>query len=151
MTMPPDYAPPNCAMVPIVRAERMARFRQRRGFAWGLAAGLIVGFAAGAAFGDTVSISGTPVTLQATTEPGAVAEVVMHNVSLNGPKDNGAYPLHWSGIDVTAMFAWEADPVTGADGITVYAPGYICDPPDCTMIVPEGQSGRVLLIEWSGM
>ena len=120
----------------------------------GVLAGALVTAALGyalPAFADTVSISGTPVTLQPSTEPGAVAEVVMENISMNGPEDDGEYTLNLGEISVIAVFLWEADPVTGADRITVIAPGYICEPRNCEMTVTEGGTGRVLLMPWEGM
>lgn len=106
--------------------------------------------AASAAQADPLSISGTIVTL-APAEAPAVAQVTMDNVSLNGSRDNGIYPLAMPGLVVEIEFQWQADELTGADGLTVIPPdGYVCQPLDCRMVVLEGNSGTVLLMEWIG-
>lgn len=120
--------------------------------------GLVVGVMAAAAlawslpaFADTISISGTMVRLEPADAP-AVARVVMDNIDLNSSRDNGLYVLTLDGLTVEALFKWEADPFTGADGLTILPPdGYTCDPIDCAMTVPEGDRGVVFIIDWRGM
>ncbi len=108
------------------------------------------GFLAGRASADTISISGTMVSLEPTDEPGAVAVVTMSNIQMNGSHDNGLYPIAGAGIVAEVRFTWEWDALTGADRIEVIAPGYVCRPASCTATVPEGQEGRVFILEWIG-
>ena len=100
-------------------------------------------------------ISGTVVTLRDTTEPGAIAEVVLQNWQANGPDDDGSYSL--SGViaggralDVGVVFTWDSG-VDGADRITVIPPdGVACRPASCVLELPEGQEGRLFLFDWVG-
>ena len=117
--------------------------------------GLVIGgMAAGAlawtlpAFAE-VNITGTIIDMQPAPPP-AVAEVTMNNWSANGPQDDGTYPLAMPGLAVEIEFTWNVGQI-GEDRVTVIPPdGMICDPLDCVMAVPEGQGGRVLLLEWIG-
>lgn len=143
MTMPPDYAPPNCAMVPIFRAERMARFRQRRGFAWGLAAGLLVGMAAGAAFGQTPCMALDPGTGH------CFAVVVIENRL-------GAYhrdeTLTTERGDVVLHYETVRGHQPGDDDvITVLSlPDGVAASP-MILDLPDGETGRICLLTWEGM
>ena len=102
--------------------------------------------------GQTLDLRGTTVTLRETSQPGAVAEVVMHNAEVNWPGDNGVYPLDMPGLSVDVAFRWDADEVGGADQITVTPPdGMTCEPETCVLTIPEGESGTLYLIEWVGM
>jgi len=97
-----------------------------------------------------LDLSGTLITLQPTTEPGAVAEVVMRNNVMNGPQDDGTSALDLGPLSVAVTFKWDADGTR--DRLTVTPPdGLICIPADCAVVVEEGKVGRVLIIEWSGM
>ncbi len=132
----------------------LATAKPYRGFWRGVAVGVALATLLAwtmPAFADSVSISGSTVTLQATDAPGAVAEVVFNNLSVNGSKDNGDYTLNLGDIVVSVTFVWESNVLTGADRITVSAPGYTCEPVTCSAEVLEGQAGRVLILEWVGM
>jgi hypothetical protein len=122
----------------------------RRGVVVGAAA-MFLGFLAGMSLAGEVSISGTIVTLEPSEEPGVVAVVTMRNMSVNDDKDNGDYLVALPGLDVAFSFVWQANPITGADGITVIPPdGMVCEPLSCEAVVPEGLSGSVRLLEWLG-
>ena len=98
-----------------------------------IAAGLSTPASADAA---SRNISGTTVKMQATTEPGAVAEIIFDNQPENGPGDNGTFTLTLGGLDVEVTFIWGV----GDDAITVIPPdGYFADPE--RLDVPEGGLG----------
>lgn len=108
-----------------------------------------VGFWAGRASADPLSISGTMVMLEPMEAP-AVAVVTMQNVNVNGPTDNGVYALGMEGLALEVVFAWEVEE-GGADSLLILPPdGMICLPADCLMVVEEGQAGRVVILEFVG-
>lgn len=97
-----------------------------------------------------LDLSGTVISLQPTTQPGAIAEVVMDNVYVNGVQDNGTSTLTMDGLSVAVTFEWDAGE-GGSDAITVTPPdGIVCVPADCILIVPEEQSGALYLYDWQG-
>ena len=135
--------------VPAHHAERAARLEFWRGVFTGVAIGAVAAFAASAALAETISISSTTVTIEPAEAP-AVARVTMHNRITNGPADSGVYSLAMDGLVVEVAFTWDAGP-QGEDRVTVTPPaGYLCQPSDCAMTVAEGDSGVVLLLEWTG-
>lgn len=94
-------------------------------------------------------LSGSVVTLQATTEPGAIAEVIFDNRMVNDADDNGTYALSMDGLSIAVDFLWNAE--GSADRITVTPPdGVLCRPSSCALTLPEDQSGRMFLYEWVG-
>lgn len=96
-----------------------------------------------------IILSGTTITLQPSTAPGAVAEVVIENINMNGPGDDGSYALDLGALSVGVAFKWDA--VGTSDRITVTPPdGLICIPADCAATTPEGGIGRVVILEWVG-
>ncbi len=106
-------------------------------------------FLAAPACADSVSISGTMVSLEPAPAP-AVAQVVMRNVQMNGSRDDGFYVLTMPGLTVEAQFTWDAA-LEGHDRLTVTPPdGFVCQPADCSMTVAEGSTGIVLLLPWIG-
>ena len=112
-----------------------------------LALGLLA--APAAALADMVSISGTPVTLKDTQRPGAIAEVVMHNVQRNNQPDEGDYTLTHNGLTVTVTFDWDST-MAGADRITVAVPeGYVADP--VAIDVPEYATGTIVIFSVDGV
>ena len=126
-----------------------ANRKARRAFFYAAVIFGALGFAAGKAWSDTISISGTMVSLEPADAP-AVAVVTMHNVDLNGPMDNGSHWLTMPGMTVEIIFTWQAD-IWGQDSITVIPPdGMRCDPVNCTTTVMEGLTGHVWLLEWIG-
>lgn len=117
---------------------------------WGLIAAAFIWLLvhAGSTRADTISINGTNVTLQATAQHGAIAELVMNNVALNSHKDDGAYALTHDGLNVSVEFHWTA----GDDSIRVTVPpGYIADPD--SIAVEENATGviHIFSIESIGM
>jgi hypothetical protein len=93
---------------------------------------------------ETVSLSGTPVTLRETQAPGALAEVHMHNRTVNGPQDQHSFTLTLGDITVGARFDWNH---TGDDDAVIVTPpdGLFCDPADCVLVVPEDAEGVLLI------
>ena len=84
----------------------------------------------------------TVATIQATDEPGAVAEIVFRNDDVNGIQDNGRRELSLGALTVSVDFKWDA--VGGADRITVMPPaGFIAIPDQLT--VEEDDEGRLLI------
>jgi hypothetical protein len=90
---------------------------------------------------DRLNLRGTTITLQPATRPGAVAEVVMRNVEVNGAFDEGQAVLGIAGMRVVVAFDWNRDGGT-ADAVTVTPPeGIVCLPLSCLLVVPEGATG----------
>lgn len=153
MIRPPvDYFP-NAPMMPIAKAERMARFQLWRGFGWGLTLGMSAAalvFIAWQASAETVSISGSMVTLAPSSVPGELATVTFDNVSTNGAHDDGSYWLAMPGLAVEAQFTWESGNF-GQDTVTIVPPeGILCIPASCKSEVMEGMTGHIILLEWLG-
>lgn len=118
-------------------------------------------FIASAAMGETISIgrmhingqstAPTTVTLEPSTEPGVLATVTMQNEYVNQGRDDGTYTLSIDGLTIEAQFVWDMDPVLGSDRIEVTPPaGVTCQPTDCGITVPEGQTGTIILFDWVG-
>lgn len=162
---PVDYFIPNAPMMPIAKAEDMARSRARRAFhrgAWVGAAAMAAGiFAAEMVNGDTIKIgrmhingqlsSPTTVTLAPSSVPGQLATVTMQNEYVNQGRDDGTYTLSIDGLTIDARFTWDKDPILGSDRIEVAPPvGVTCQPTDCGITVPEGQTGTIVLFEFVG-
>jgi hypothetical protein len=146
-SLPPDCPAPLHPTVPLEKAWRAAK----EAFWWGAVFGGIVvgaGFFAGAAFG--LDISGSTVTLEPSANPAAFADVVFVNNLSNDPGDDGAYTLAQDGFVVGVEFTWDANFI-GMDRVVVTPPvGMTCLPADCTMVVIEGQVGRVTLFPYQG-
>lgn len=98
---------------------------------------------------DTLDLRGTTVTLRPTSEPGALAEVVMHNAEVNWSGDDGDYTLTIPGLTVAAAFQWDAE--GQSDRITITPPDGIACAPSCVLTVPEGEFGAVYLFPFIGM
>ena len=98
-----------------------------------------------------LTLGGTTIVLQDTTEPGAIAEVEMNNLPVNSDHDDGAYALTLRDMQVWLTFHWNSGPA-GADSITVEPPaGMICKPTSCALELLEGYDGKIYLYPWEGM
>jgi len=98
-----------------------------------------------AAPAHAVDVSGSTVTMQATTRPGALAEIVLENSPSNGLHDTGrTFPLEHDGLSVEARFHWN---YSGDDDAVIITPpeGIICVPYNCELVVPESQTGTLWL------
>jgi hypothetical protein len=135
--------------------------KERRAFLYASVIFGLAGFAAGAAFGETIQIGGvyvngaaqvgTTVTINPSDEPGEWARVVMDNRHVNDGSDTGAYVLTFDGVPVGVQFLWDSDPVLGSDAITLTPPaGITCQPADCRLTVPEGFTGEMVLLDFMG-
>lgn len=95
------------------------------------------------AAGETIAWNvRTIATIRATTEPGAVAEIVYVNDDVNSSADNGVQMLTLGSLTVEVTFTWDAD--GGSDRITVAPPdGYMAVPD--TLTLQEGTEGRLLI------
>ena len=97
---------------------------------------------------DTADLGGTTVTLRPSHQPGAVAEIIFDNRSVNGRFHEGEYTLTLDGLTVSFTFDWDTGTSTH-DAITVTPPaGVICGP-SCTLTLAEGDTGTLWL--FSGM
>jgi hypothetical protein len=92
---------------------------------------------------DTVQISGSTVTLQPTTKPGALAEVEFRNDPTNSHKDNGIYFLDLNGLQIDAKFTWNVE--GDKDRIDLTTPENIICSPDCSLTLSENDSGKIWL------
>jgi hypothetical protein len=160
------YYDPEQDSTPIQRNEcfpvgNMRRAKRRAFVAAAVIFGAI-GFAAGAAFGETISIGSlythgeegkaTTVTIEPSDVPGQLAIVTLVNRYVNQGSDDGDYSLALDGVVFGIVFEWDFAPVLGADRITVIPPdGILCDPVDCGVTVMEGAEGQVILFDWTGM
>lgn len=100
---------------------------------------------------QTISLSGTTITLRDTDHAGAEAEIVMDNRQVNGPSDEGEYTLSLRDLTVWLTFIWDTGS-EGQDTISVVPPdGMICAPSSCMLEVKEDDAGTLLLIPWEGM
>lgn len=92
------------------------------------------------------------VTIRATTEPGAAAEIIFRNENVNGPTDHDTFaPVTLGDLTVEIIFIWQAR-TDGADAITAHPPeGYFAVPE--TLVVVEGGTDRILIYprEFMGM
>ncbi|MFY0633692.1 MAG: hypothetical protein JXQ91_07765 [Vannielia sp.] len=91
---------------------------------------------------DTRSLSSSTVTLQPTSEPGAVAEIVFVNKNDNGSDDEITFPLVWLDVAVDVTFTWQAD--GSADAITVETPSGLVAVPR-TLTLDENTTGTILI------
>lgn len=84
------------------------------------------------------------VTIRATSEPGAVAEIIFRNENVNGPTDDDTFaPVTLGDLVVEISFTWQARE-DGADAITARPPeGFFAVPE--TLVVVEGGSDRILI------
>lgn len=81
-------------------------------------------------------------TIRATTEPGAVAEILYINDDVNSAADNGVKMLTLGSLTVEVTFAWDAE--GGSDRIVVTPPdGYMAVPD--TLTLPEDGRGTLLI------
>lgn len=91
-------------------------------------------------------LSGSVVTLQPTTEPGAIAEVIFDNRMVNDADDNGTYALSMDGLALLFRFDWNDN--GNDDAITVQPPeGVICKPTTCVLSLPEDTEGTIWLYD----
>lgn len=99
----------------------------------------------------TLAIIGSIVTLGPAENPKADAAVTFFNHESNSSHDERDYNMIWNGIEITATFSFNVDPI-GSDQITVTPPhGWTCAPADCTVTLIEGATGTVELFAWMGM
>ena len=160
------YYDPEADSTPIQRSECFpvgeVDRKARRAFTYGAVIFAVLGFGAGAAFGETIKIgrkfvSGKPaipstVTIAPSPEPGQLAVVTFVNEHVNQEEDNGNRVIATPDVTVGVRFIFDFNPVTGADRIEVNPPtGVTCDPEDCGVTVMEGFTGRVVLFQWQGM
>jgi hypothetical protein len=85
----------------------------------------------------------TTVRIQETDAPGAIAEIIYHNVEVNNPHGAGEYVISHEGITVRLIFGFNVAP-GGADSITVIPPAGIIAIPE-TLTLQEGYDGTILL------
>jgi hypothetical protein len=85
----------------------------------------------------------TTVRIQETEAPGAIAEIIYHNVEVNAPEDAGGYTVSFNGITVQIEYSVNVD-LLGADSITVIPPAGIIAIPD-SLTLQEGYDGTILL------
>ena len=160
------YVDPDARDLTVYLSPDQAAARARRSFWRGatfggfLIASCFIGLAA---FGETIQIGrtlqidgvshgATTVTIEPSPEPGQLAVVTMDNALVNDAGDNGEYVLalgDW--LTVGLLYKWDANPFLGADSITLTPPaGIDCIPETCHVTVPEGGTGRIVLLEWMG-
>lgn len=97
-----------------------------------------------------LDLSGTIITLQPTEYPGAIAEIVMENILVNGSHHEMNYQMTMGDMEVWVSFDWDRD--NGSDAILVSPPdGVLCIPADCVLTVPEDATGVLYLYEFEGM
>jgi hypothetical protein len=149
---------PQMEVFPHGEAARKAR----RAFTYAAVIFGLAGFAAGAAFGETIQIGrtlnvngsavdATTLTIEPSTEPGQLAVVTLDNAMVNDAGDNAEYHIGIPGLAVGVTFTWDVDGYSGADQITVFPPeGITCIPGDCTATVMEGMTGAIVLLDWIG-
>lgn len=117
---------------------------------WFLLCEAFIALGSYAAFGDTRDIGGgSSVTLQATDEPNAIAEVEFINRQVNGAEDNGTFTMTLGTLEITVTFTWNTN--GDDDMITVQVPsGYVADPD--VLEVPEGQTQTLYIrpFQWIG-
>lgn len=89
---------------------------------------------------DSVAIQTSAVTL--TRDAGNIV-VSFWNDSKNRASDTGEYRLAIDGLPVRIAFGWNV--AGGADAIYITPPaGWVCAP-SCGIVLPEGQTGQVVL------
>jgi hypothetical protein len=83
----------------------------------------------------------THVTIQPTAQPGAVAEVHIHDAYVNRQGDNGPYFVSWNGMTVMIEFTYNA---AGADHFVIVPPaGFMAVPPEIS--IPEHEAEVILI------
>lgn len=113
-----------------------------------LAAALIL--AASAAGADTLNLSGSTVTLQATERPGALAEMVFDNRAVNSQADEHDYSLTLGDFTLPLNFDWNV--LGDEDAVTVAPPeGIVCLPTSCILQLQEGTSETLWLFSGVGV
>lgn len=102
------------------------------------------------ALADSVTLSGSTVTLQQTARPGAVAEVVFENRAVNSIMDEGEYDLTHGDLSMPFAFNWNES--GDSDAITVTPPeGITCLPTSCILRLPEHETGSLFLFDGLGV
>lgn len=97
-----------------------------------------------------LELSGTQTTMRPSTDPAAVADVVMLNMMQNDQQDEVEFVLDLDGLLVDGFFDWDAGPL-GADSVVITPPkGMFCEPADCVLTVPEGLTGVLRLYDFVG-
>lgn len=97
---------------------------------------------------DTISISGTKVTIREGDSP-VVAVIEMSNDLSNGYGDERPVALHLPHLTVSAMFEYGEG--QQADALIITPPdGTYCEPRSCVLRVEEEDSGVLRLMEWVG-
>lgn len=109
---------------------------------------LHIALAAMPAWADTISISGTKVTIREGDSP-VVAIITQWNSPSNMPGDNGPIVLTLPHLRVNATFIY-GDGLVADDLIVTPPDGTYCDPVDCVLRVEEEDSGVLRLMEWVG-
>jgi hypothetical protein len=97
---------------------------------------------------DTISISGTIVTMDEGESP-VVAQITMRNLPVNGPRDEKPVALTLPHLTVNAMFGY-GDGLVADDLIVTPPDGTYCEPRSCVLRVEEGDTGTLRLMEWVG-
>lgn len=98
-----------------------------------------------------LDLSGSIVSLQDTTAPGAIAEVRFENRPVNGQHETGDYMLTLRDMVVGLRFVFNAG-MAGADAVEVTPPdGVICKPTSRRLELLEGSEGVIILYPWEGM
>lgn len=108
---------------------------------------------------SVVNFTFSDVTVTPSDDLNVAAIVTFENRSMNLSSDEGTKVLDFIHekygelqISVTFGFNIDGTPGTGADSIKIVAPdGFFCVPQNCEVVVMEGQTGEILLIEFTGM
>lgn len=148
------------------RELQAATAKPNRAFRYGMfigAAAMAAGiFAAEMVNGQTIEIGGigymgnkiTPgstVTINPSDKPGEWAIVVFENRLVNDGQDTGEYALTFQDVVLPVLFTWEQNPLLGSDGVKIIPPvGMECIPADCSMVVMEGGTGQVIILDYMG-
>lgn len=84
-------------------------------------------------------------------KPGALAEFTFRNEMVNDGSQTGARTvLRIPGLEVGVTFFWNSD-LLGSDAVTLDVPEGVLCVPSCTLVVPEGDSGMVVLYSHEGV
>jgi len=105
-----------------------------------------------AAIGEQVGSTGPSVVqLQPSARPGALGELSLRNEMVNDDSHTGArVVLDIPGLAVGVTFQWNAD-LLGADAVTLDVPDGVICLPSCELVVPEGETGTVVLYSVEGV
>jgi len=145
MNQPRDYAVPRVPQMPIAKAERMANAKARRAFWRGAAIFGVVfgalGFVAGAAWSqDRMTL--TPATPSCFAVVAIENRYGVYNADETVETEHGPVTLHYKTVGGhNALDADEVSVVALPDGVAA-APSF--------MALPDGETGRVCLMEWMG-